>query len=220
MRFLVAAVVMTMASSPALASEMVASSRAIPPMESEESGYLADDHPAPAAEIIAASQFAFQNANPSNLVLKRTDESLVKPPLLRVEPKQEDVVRPPLLRPADSDRERQQTCIAQAVYYESKGEPVRGQRAVADVIINRTKRRGFASTPCGVIRQPHQFTNAHRWKIPSSGDPLWKRAKEIAQNAMEGVGRVSEVITHFHASRINPGWKMRRVAAIGAHIFY
>lgn len=116
--------------------------------------------------------------------------------------------------------DRQQICIAQAVYYESKSEPARGQRAVADVVINRTRRPGFASTPCGVIRQPNQFTNARRWAIPSAADPLWQRAREVARNAMAGIGSVSSTITYFHAVRSNPGWGMRRIAAIGGHVFY
>lgn len=114
----------------------------------------------------------------------------------------------------------QGTCVAQAVYYESRGEPVAGQKAVADVIVNRTRRPGFASSPCGVVRQKGQFTNAARWRVPAATDPLWRRAKAVASLAVGGLWSISDSITHFHASGINPGWNARRIAAIGHHVFY
>lgn len=114
----------------------------------------------------------------------------------------------------------QGTCVAQAVYYESRGEPVAGQKAVADVIVNRTRRPGFASSPCGVVRQKGQFTNASRWRVPAATDPLWRRAKAVASLAVGGLWSISDSITHFHASGINPGWNARRIAAIGHHVFY
>ncbi len=202
MRFLAAAVAMTVVSTPAFASDLAASSRAIPPSED--------------ADIVASSSVV--QPSMTDLVYRPgSSAGQVAVPLAKAEPAPRAM--PAIVKPQRSD-DVQQTCIAQAVYYESKGEPVRGQRAVADVIINRTKRPGFASTPCGVIRQPHQFTNASRWRIPSAADPLWQRAKEIARNAIEGIGTVSTAITHFHAASVRPGWSMRRVAAIGGHIFY
>lgn len=201
MRFLPAAVAMTMVSTPALASDLAASSRAIPPTEEGEFTPSMQVRP-------AISDLVYRSPSASD-----------QPPAVQNPSTPMPRVVPLVARPQRSD-DVQQTCIAQAVYYESKGEPVRGQRAVADVIINRTKRPGFASTPCGVIRQPHQFTNASRWRIPSAADPLWQRAKEIARNAIEGIGTVSTAITHFHAASVRPGWSMRRVAAIGGHVFY
>lgn len=200
MRFLMAAVAMTMVSTPAFASDLAASSRAIPPSEDGD----------------FASTSVSARPKMADLVYRPGvgEEQTVVP-----QQKPEAAPRATPARPQRTD-DVQQTCIAQAVYYESKGEPIRGQRAVADVIINRTKRPGFASTPCGVIRQPHQFTNASRWRIPSAADPLWQRAREIARNAIEGIGTVSTAITHFHAVSVRPGWSMRRVAAIGGHVFY
>lgn len=192
MRFMVAVVALASASTPALASDLAASSRAIPPVE--DAGFVE------AASPVQATM--------TDLVFRPgTAETATSRP----------VPQPTAPRRQD---DMQQTCIAQAVYYESKGEPVRGQHAVADVIINRTRRPGFASTPCGVIRQPHQFTNASRWRIPSAADPLWQKAREIARNAIAGIGTVSTAITHFHGSGVRPGWSMRRIAAIGGHVFY
>lgn len=194
MRFLLAAVALTGVSTPALASDLAATSRAIPPVEE------AEFTPTTPSAQIAMTDLVYRPQVPvAQVQTARTAPAVAAPR------RQDDV---------------QQTCIAQAVYYESKGEPARGQRAVADVIINRTKRPGFASTPCGVIRQPHQFTNASRWRIPSAADPLWQKAREIARNAIEGIGTVSTAITHFHAASVRPGWSMRRIAAIGGHVFY
>ena len=96
---------------------------------------------------------------------------------------------------------------------------MRGQRAVADVVLNRTKQARFASTPCGVIHQPHQFTNAARWHVPSSSDPVWLKAKEVARDALSGVHTISEAVTNFH--RGGPAsWKSKQVAMIGNHVFY
>ena len=120
----------------------------------------------------------------------------------------------------DLSLDGQATCVAQAVYYESRGEPIAGQKAVADVVINRTRRPGFASSPCGVVRQKGQFSNASRWRVPAASDPLWRRAKAVATLAVGGLWSISDSITHFHASRIKPGWNARRIASIGHHVFY
>ncbi|MFZ3481667.1 cell wall hydrolase [Sphingomonas sp. 3-13AW] len=195
MRFLTAAAALMAVSTPALAMDFAATSRAIPP---------ADD----------------QDTSGTSSAAERIDVDRVAPPAVPFvgseAPRQFQASTS--AKPKHDDA--QQTCVAQAVYYESKGEPLKGQRAVADVVINRTKRRGFASTPCGVIRQPHQFTNAHRWGVPSAADPIWQRAKEIARNALDGIGTVSTAITHFHSVAVRPGWNMRRVASIGRHVFY
>ena len=147
-------------------------------------------------------------------------DAVPAPPPVTILADRRDAISAKKVRPSSGGDDRQQICIAQAVYYESKSEPARGQRAVADVIINRTRRPGFAATPCGVILQPHQFTNARRWAIPSASDPLWQRAREVARNAMAGIGSVSAVITHFHAVRAGQGFSMRRFAVIGGHVFY
>jgi hypothetical protein len=198
MRFLVAVAAVSMASSPALAMESGVILGAVPPTDVVS-----------AASSLRISGVASENGAGA------PDGSV---PLLA--PSSPSVLAQAAPRYVAADDERQRTCVAQAVYYESKGEPLRGQHAVADVVLNRTRRPGFASTPCGVIRQPHQFANAARWGIPSAADPLWQRAVEVARAAMAGVGTVSQVITRFHAARVNPGWGLPRVAAIGGHVFY
>ena len=114
-------------------------------------------------------------------------------------------------------------CLARAVYYESKGEPLAGQLTVAEVIINRRESGRFASTICGVVRQPGQFSFVRRGHIPtppaSSRD--WRVAVAIARIALRDLadGAAPRAL-YFHARRVNPGWRRTRVATIGNHVFY
>ena len=114
-------------------------------------------------------------------------------------------------------------CLARAVYYESKGEPLNGQLTVADVIINRSRSGRFASTICGVVRQRGQFSFVRRGHIPTppASSPQWRVAVAIARIAMEDLadGGAPRAL-FFHARRVNPGWRHTRVATIGNHVFY
>jgi spore germination cell wall hydrolase CwlJ-like protein len=120
---------------------------------------------------------------------------------------------------ADAESE----CLARAVYWESRGEPLSGQLAVAEVVINRARSGRFAPTLCGVVRQPYQFSFVRRGAIPQppSGSRDWHIAVAIARIATERLadgGAPSALF--FHARRINPGWRLTRVATVGNHVFY
>lgn len=114
-------------------------------------------------------------------------------------------------------------CLARAVYYESKGEPLAGQLSVAEVILNRAESGRFRPTICGVVRQPGQFSFVRGGHIPtppaSSRD--WRVAVAIARIATEDLadGGAPRAL-FFHARRVNPGWRHTRVATIGNHVFY
>ena len=114
-------------------------------------------------------------------------------------------------------------CLARAVYFESRGEPLSGQLAVAEVIINRARSGRFAPTLCGVVRQPSQFSFVRRGYIPqppqASSD--WRTAVAIARIATERLaeGGAPQAL-FFHARRINPRWRLTRVATVGNHVFY
>jgi N-acetylmuramoyl-L-alanine amidase len=115
--------------------------------------------------------------------------------------------------------DREQRCMAEAVYFESRGEPLEGQLAVAQAILNRVESGRFASTVCGVIRQPGQFSfnpNAGRYGRD------WTTAQAIAAIAMRDLWHeVAPKAMSFHAVRVSPGWRDRtRVATIGRHVFY
>lgn len=118
---------------------------------------------------------------------------------------------------------REQECLASAIYFESKGEPLAGQLAVGEVIANRAKSGRFASTYCGVVFQRGQFSfvrGRDMPAIPRSG-AQWKTAIAVAA-IVEAKLKMSEAprALFFHATRVSPAWRATRVATIGHHVFY
>jgi spore germination cell wall hydrolase CwlJ-like protein len=114
-------------------------------------------------------------------------------------------------------------CLAGAVYFESKGESLEGQLAVARVIINRAKSGRFADSLCGVVYQPSQFSFVRGRGMPpiriDSRD--WREAVAIAQIAMnDSWDSRAEGALFFHARRVSPGWGKAKLAMIDNHIFY
>jgi spore germination cell wall hydrolase CwlJ-like protein len=123
---------------------------------------------------------------------------------------------------AELDDEQFQ-CLASAVYFESRGEPLDGQLAVAEVILNRVASGRFRSTICDVVKQPSQFSFVRRGVIPQPKreTAAWDRAVAIAHIALNELADVTgENSLFFHATYVNPGWGRPRVAKIGNHIFY
>jgi spore germination cell wall hydrolase CwlJ-like protein len=116
--------------------------------------------------------------------------------------------------------DRDLNCLATAVYFESRGEPMEGQLAVAQTIINRVESGRYASTVCGVINQPKQFSY-DRSRTPRAGQD-WETAQAIARIAMEDMWHeVAPRAVSFHARRVAPKWAGKtRVATIGNHVFY
>ncbi len=120
-------------------------------------------------------------------------------------------------------------CLTEAVYYEARGESVRGQAAVAQVIINRVKHPAFPKSVCAVVfqgagRRGCQFSFACDGSMRKRRESAaWTRAREIASRAMSGALR-AEIgsATHFHTTAVSPGWapQMLRVANVGTHVFY
>ncbi len=113
-------------------------------------------------------------------------------------------------------------CLAKAVFWEARGEPLSGQLAVAQVILNRVESRRFGRDVCAVVTAPRQFSFVRGGQIPeASNRHQWATAKAIALLALEGDwDDVVGSATHFHAAHVRPGWRMVRVATIGNHIFY
>ena len=120
-------------------------------------------------------------------------------------------------------------CLAQAVYYEAALEPEQGQRAVAQVVLNRVRHPAYPNTVCGVVYQgwnqpvcQFSFTcDGALMRTPQAN--LWRQSKQIAREALAG-REVAEVgtATHYHADYVVPYWafKMGKLATIGRHIFY
>ena len=117
----------------------------------------------------------------------------------------------------------QQECLAGAVYFEAKGEPLHGQLSVAEVILNRARSGRFPASACGVVKQRGQFSFIRGGRFPAIARTslAWKRAVAIAHIAAQDLadGPAPKAL-FFHAKRVSPRWKLTRVAAVGNHIFY
>ena len=131
-----------------------------------------------------------------------------------------DLVSEPSAAPiADEEFE----CLASAVYFESRGEPLEGQLAVAEVILNRVKSGRFRSTICDVVKQPSQFSFVRRGVIPAAPreSAAWARSVAIAHIALNNLADATgDESLFFHATYVNPRWGRPRIARIGNHIFY
>ena len=129
-------------------------------------------------------------------------------------------------RSASAVRGREVRCLAEAVYYEAKGEPRRGQEAVAEVVATRVASRAYPNTFCGVVYQRSARVCQFSWACSSKRAPnglQWQRANDIAERVVDGWRPgVAPGATHFHATFVSPSWSRvyRRVANIGGHIFY
>mgnify|MGYP003576829674 CR=1 FL=1 len=124
-----------------------------------------------------------------------------------------------------------QKCLATAIYFEARGEPTRGQAAVAKVILTRAATPGFPDTVCGVVYQNAKRRNACQFSFACDGKTdriverkAWATAQRVAREVTRGWWTLADVgdATHYHATYVKPRWasKMRRLASIGRHIFY
>ena len=120
---------------------------------------------------------------------------------------------------------RELECLAGAVYFESRGEPIEGQLAVAQVIVNRTESSAFPSDYCGVVTQRSQFSFVKNGCIPTrrSNAGAWERARKIARIAHEGLwDSEARDSLYFHATYVRPRWARTKQAraTIKSHVFY
>lgn len=120
---------------------------------------------------------------------------------------------------------RELMCLAQAIYFEARGEPLEGQLAVARVIINRSESDAFPDDYCSVVTQRGQFSFVRGSSIPQPnlGSVAWERAIAIARIAHrdQWESPVGDAL-YFHASHVRPRWAGRLTtrATIDNHIFY
>lgn len=118
-------------------------------------------------------------------------------------------------------------CLADAVYYEARGEPASGQAAVAQVVLNRTRTPGFPRRICGVVFQRTaagcQFSFACDGSLRPPREPAaWDRSRAVARQALEGAAtpQVAGAL-YFRVADVRARWGgFTRVARIGAHVFY
>jgi N-acetylmuramoyl-L-alanine amidase len=119
---------------------------------------------------------------------------------------------------------RELECLAVGIYFESKSEPLTGQLAVGKVIANRANSgRRFPASYCGVLFQRGQFSfvRGKSWPAVNRSGKQWQNAVAIARIVDQDLhdSPVGQAL-FFHARYVSPRWKLKRVAAIGNHIFY
>ncbi|HYA05346.1 MAG TPA: cell wall hydrolase [Xanthobacteraceae bacterium] len=129
-------------------------------------------------------------------------------------------------------RAHAEKCLADAVYFEARGEPLKGQQAVAQVVINRVFSGFYPHDVCGVVYQNAnrhlacQFTFACEGKDLSRIDEpdMWEQAKRIAKDTLDGKIWLADIghATHYHAYWVHPSWvhEMVRLYKFGVHTFY
>ena len=131
----------------------------------------------------------------------------------------------------EKGRAKSEKCLAEAIYFEARGEAVRGQIAVAQVVMNRTFSGFYPATVCGVVYQNKhrhfacQFTFACDNVADVIREPdMWERARKIAKAMLDGQLWLPEVAksTHYHAYWVHPSWvnEMRKTYKFGVHTFY
>lgn len=117
----------------------------------------------------------------------------------------------------------EERCLAGAVYFESKGESLPGQLAVARVVMARAKSGRFPTTLCGVVYQKSQFSFVRGGAMPpiATGSNHWRNAVAISKIALNGSWKSPvEGALFFHARHVSPGWRLTRLGSIDNHIFY
>jgi spore germination cell wall hydrolase CwlJ-like protein len=125
---------------------------------------------------------------------------------------------------------RQHACLAQAIYYEARGEAQPGQVAVAEVVMNRVRSPHYPNTICGVVYEGSHRVTGCQFTFTCDGSlghrprgRAWDRAQRVATAVMLGYTRpVTQLATHYHTTAVNPVWSAGLVetTSIGTHVFY
>jgi hypothetical protein len=139
---------------------------------------------------------------------------------------------PPFVADARSedDRRRAADCLTAAVYYEARSEDPNGQRAVAQVVLNRVRDRAFPASVCGVVYQGSNRATGCQFSFTCDGsmrarrEPgAWERARGVAEAALTGsVYAPVGSATHYHTTAVSPWWapSLARIGLVGRHVFY
>ena len=119
-------------------------------------------------------------------------------------------------------------CLAQAIYFEARGETLKGQAAVGEVVLNRVDSPKFPNSVCAVVHQGNRNGCQFSWTCDGRADRIgsgeaWERSTKIARALLDGAPRqLTAGATYFHTPSVRPVWAKRftKTARIGAHIFY
>ncbi len=151
---------------------------------------------------------------------------------VRPKPSPMTKIRDVVNRPSYQAYMRERDCLATAVYFEARGESAKGQKAVAEVILARTRVPGRPKSICGVVYEGSKRRTGCQFSFTCDGiadrvhsHGAWRQAMRVATNVMRTGGKVNPVAggaTFYHADYVSPGWasRMVKVAEIGTHIFY
>ncbi|MFZ1468025.1 MAG: cell wall hydrolase [Paracoccaceae bacterium] len=170
-------------------------------------------------------------AAPKVAAKKVAQVTAVKVPLQKITPKFDPVVHYNsawlAAQPSPTGNDEWQ-CLTEALYFEARGESLKGQFAVAEVILNRVDSGLYPRSVCSVVHQRGRGACAFSYSCDRNSDKMRDRASRdraarIARVMLDGAPRVLTAgATHFHTRAVKPGWarKFLKTATIGAHIFY
>lgn len=173
----------------------------------------------PGGRRLAASEYDYGRARKMNAALPFSTAPII-------------AARPFQVVGSEGDRERALTCMTQAVYYEAGFEPTQGQRAVAQVVLNRMRHPIFPHSVCGVVFQgavtpgggcQFSFTCDGSLGRGVPAPAAWRRAQEVARAALNGyVEKSVGLATHYHTDYVAPYWMttVTKMVRVGQHIFY
>ncbi|TPJ42982.1 cell wall hydrolase [Mesorhizobium sp. B2-6-5] len=187
-----------------------------------------NDHPDVLATAYAQSAPDYAKASPFEALLQdeQPNSGRFIPPMAKGD---HAWIQNPL--PADVFSKPEQKCLANGIYFEARGEAVRGQAAVAQVILNRVRNPAYPNSICGVVYQNDNWFNRCQFSFACDGrkkridNPVaYQTAQDIGMAVTAGKIFIPEVgsSTHYYANYVHPGWArtMQKMTKIGLHIFY
>jgi spore germination cell wall hydrolase CwlJ-like protein len=218
------AIVPTKPRTPAATAKKTVPAKAAPAKADRSSGatvvlaYAAPDEPKDKKAAAAIDAVIGPKLKPAGLLVPNVDaaHAWVNKPL-----------------PASARSKTEMKCLATAIYFEARGEPERGQLAVAQVVINRLKNPAYPSTMCGVVYQNKNKRNRCQFSFACDGikdritdASAWNKAQAMATKVVNDDRTMFApdvgTSTHYHANYVRPRWArhMKKMQKIGRHIFY
>jgi len=202
--------------------------RADPAIPAALASLVNNDHPDVLATAYAPAAPDYAEASPFASLLQDEPEQSGRfvPPL---QPGDHSWMSKPL--PASVFSSKEQQCLATAIYFEARGENLRGQAAVAQVVLNRVRNPTYPNSICGVVYQNDSWRNRCQFSFACDGirdrvtsPENYSMAEEVAMAVTAGKIFIPEVgsATHYHATYVRPRWArtMDKMKKIGLHIFY
>jgi spore germination cell wall hydrolase CwlJ-like protein len=181
------------------------------------------------ASVFETSTASIDTTNSDYPALTASDAANVQSPTLNI-PGVGPAAQPFVISPSSVNYSRALKCLTDAIYYEAANEPDAGQRAVAQVIINRMRHPTYPNSICGVIYQGSERQTGCQFSYSCDGSmariparAAWLRGQRVAMQALAGyVFAPIGMATHYHATYVYPYWapSLHYVGTIGAHRFY